>query len=36
MAAARMAPQAAEAAPPVFEAGTSMVNVVAAGTVEVE
>jgi predicted secreted protein len=36
MAAARMAPQAAEVAPPVFEAGTSMVNVVAAGTVEVE
>jgi predicted secreted protein len=36
MAAARMAPQSAEVAPPVFEAGTSMVNVVAAGTVEVE
>jgi predicted secreted protein len=36
MAAARMAPQAAEVAPPAFEAGTSMVNVVAAGTVEVE
>jgi predicted secreted protein len=36
MAAARMAPQAAEVAPPVFEAGTSRVNVVAAGTVEVE
>ncbi len=36
MAAARMAPQAAEVAPPVFEAGTSMVNVVAAGTIEVE
>jgi predicted secreted protein len=36
MAAARMAPQSAEVAPPVFEAGTSTVNVVAAGTVEVE
>ncbi len=36
MAAARMAPQGAEVAPPVFEGGTSMVNVVAAGTVEVE
>jgi predicted secreted protein len=36
MAAARMAPQSAEVAPPVFEAGTSRVNVVAAGTVEVE
>jgi len=36
MAAARMAPQSAEVAPPVFEAGTSIVNVVAAGTFEVE
>jgi predicted secreted protein len=36
MAAARMAPQGAEVAPPVFEGGTSMVNAVAAGTVEVE
>lgn len=36
MVAARMAPQSAEVAPPVFEAGTSLVNVVAAGTVEVE
>jgi predicted secreted protein len=31
-----MAAQAAEVAPPVFEAGTSVVNVVANGTVEVE
>ena len=37
MAATRaMAPQGAEVAPPTFEAGTSMVNVVANGTVEVE
>jgi len=36
MAYARMAPQAAEVAPPAFEAGTSVVNVMAAGTVEVE
>ena len=37
MAAARaMAPQGAEVAPPTFEAGTSMVQVVANGTVEVE
>jgi predicted secreted protein len=37
MAAARaMAPQGAEVAPPMFEAGTSMVQVVANGTVEVE
>jgi predicted secreted protein len=31
-----MAAQAAEVAPPVFEAGTSVVNVAASGTVEVE
>jgi predicted secreted protein len=31
-----LAPQGAEAAPPTFEAGTSMVQVVANGTVEVE
>ncbi len=31
-----MAPAAAEVAPPAFEAGTSQVNVVASGTVEVE
>jgi predicted secreted protein len=31
-----MAPQAAEVAPPAFEAGTSMVQVLANGTVEVE
>jgi predicted secreted protein len=31
-----MTAQAAEVAPPVFEAGTSVVNVVASGTVEVE
>lgn len=37
MAAARaMAPQGAEVAPPTFEAGTSMVQVMANGTVEVE
>ena len=36
MGAARMAPQSAEVAPPMFEAGTTLVNVVAAGTVEVE
>lgn len=37
MAASRaMAPQAMDVTPPVFEAGTSLVNVVAAGTVEVE
>jgi len=37
MAAARgMAPQAAEVAPPTFEAGTSMVQVAANGAVEVE
>jgi predicted secreted protein len=37
MAAARaMAPQGTEVAPPAFEAGTSMVQVVANGTVEVE
>ena len=33
---AAMAPAAAEVAPPTFEAGTSMVNVVANGTIEVE
>jgi predicted secreted protein len=33
---AQMAPAAAEIAPPAFEAGTSMVNVVANGTIEVE
>jgi hypothetical protein len=31
-----MAAQAAEVAPPAFEAGTSMVQVLANGTVEVE
>jgi predicted secreted protein len=36
LARAQMAPAAAEVAPPTFEAGTSMVNVVANGTIEVE
>jgi len=36
MAAARLGPQAADVAPPVFEAGTSTVNVTASGSVEVE
>jgi predicted secreted protein len=36
LARAQMAPAAAEVAPPAFEAGTSTVNVVANGTIEVE